>query len=370
MRIAQVCSLHESVPPKQYGGTERVVAYLTDALMDLGHEVTVFASGDSETKARLRPMREKAIRLDDEPADPMAPHILMIEKALDEADQFDVMHFHTDYFHFPAIRRQPVPHVTTLHGRLDIGDLRPVYEEFREMPLVSISDNQRLPIPGAGWIATVYHGLPKSSCSYRPKSGDYLAFLGRFTPEKQAEIAIDIAKRAGIPIKLAAKIDDSFLEYFHESVEPLLADPQVEYIGEIDEHEKADFLGNALGLLFPINWPEPFGLVMIEAMACGTPAIAFRHGSVPEVIDEGITGFAVGSEEEAVDAVRRLPKLDRRKVFARFQERFSAERMARDYVEVYKRVMAEHGQRTPPPKTESASNGGRGRGFETVAMEP
>ncbi len=340
MRIAQVSPLYESVPPKLYGGTERVVSYLTEELVRQGHQVTLFASGDSITKAELRPICERALRLlGKSVVDPIAHHIRMVEVVAQEAANFDVIHFHIDYLHFPVTRRQRVSAVTTLHGRLDIPELVPLYQEFWDMNLVSISDAQRTPLSWANWAGTVYHGLPEDLYRLQTNPGDYLAFLGRISPEKRVDRAIEIAKRLDMPIKIAAKIDAADREYFEQKIQKLFDHPLVEYIGEIGEHEKGDFLGNARALLFPIDWPEPFGLVMIEAMACGTPVIAYPHGSVPEVLDEGTTGFIVNSIEEAVSAVRRLDSFDRTLCRRVFEERFSARRMAADYVRIYEKIL-------------------------------
>lgn len=341
MRIAQVAPLYESVPPKLYGGTERVVSYLTDELVRQGHEVTLFASADSITKAKLQPMCERALRLQGKKViDPIAHHIRMIELVMQRAADFDVVHFHCDYLHFPVTRRQKLSAVTTLHGRLDIPDLVPIYKEFRDMNLVSISNAQRTPLIWANWAGTVYHGLPKDLYKPTTGAGKYLAFLGRISAEKRVDRAIEIAERLDIPIKIAAKVDAVDQEYFEANIRKLLDHPLVEFVGEICERDKATFLGNAQALLFPIDWPEPFGLVLIEAMACGTPVIAYRMGSVPEVIDEGTTGFTVDSIDGAVAAARRLGSIDRTICRQVFEQRFSAQRMALDYVEVYKRVLA------------------------------
>jgi len=335
VRIAQVAPLHESVPPKAYGGTERVVHYLTEALVALGHEVTLFASGDSQTSARLVPVRPRALRLDPDCQDRLPHHIVLLEKVIALAPAFDFIHFHVDYLHFPLSRRAGLRHVTTLHGRLDIPDLDPLYREFRQMPLVSISDAQRAPLPWANWRRTIYHGLPADLLRPGNGHGGYLAFLGRISPEKRVDRAIEIAQRVGLPLKIAAKVDTADRAYFDETIRPLLDDPRVELLGEIGEAEKNHFLGNAAALLFPIDWPEPFGLVMIEAMACGTPVIAFRGGSVDEVIDDGVTGFVVETIDAAVDAVTRLRALDRRRCRQVFEQRFTARRMAEDYVTVF-----------------------------------
>jgi len=338
MRIAQVAPLYESVPPKYYGGTERVVSYLTEELVRQGHEVTLFASGDSETKAHLVAACRRSLRMDKHCVDRLAHHMLMLENVVQRAAEFDIVHFHTDYLHFPLSRREQITHVTTLHGRLDLPDLVPVYQEFREMPVISISNVQREPLPWANWQATVYHGLPADMYQFRDKTGTYLAFLGRVSPEKRVDRAIEIAKQVGIPLKLAAKVDRVDKDYFETVVEPLLRHPFVEFVGEIGEGEKEEFLSNAYALLFPIDWPEPFGLVIIEAMACGTPVIAYRGGAVPEVMEEGHTGFIVEGLEDAVDAVRRVPELSRKRCREVFDHRFTAARMAHDYVQVYERL--------------------------------
>jgi glycosyltransferase involved in cell wall biosynthesis len=335
MRIAQVAPLFESVPPKYYGGTERVVSYLTEELVRQGHDVTLFASGDSITQAKLVATSRRSLRLDKHCVDQLAHQVLMLERVVQSAASFDVMHFHVDYLHFPYSRRHSTPNLTTLHGRLDIQDLVPVYREFREMPVVSISAAQREPLPHACWLGTVHHGLPQDLYRFRAERGDYLAFVGRVAPEKRVDRAIEIAKRVGLPLRIAAKVDAVDREYFENVIEPLLRDPLVEYVGEIGDGEKQEFLGNARVLLFPIDWPEPFGLVMIEAMACGTPVIAFRGGSVPEVLDDGVTGFIVDDLDDAVAAAARIGKLSRRRCREIFEQRFTSERMARDYVELY-----------------------------------
>ncbi|HWO89089.1 MAG TPA: glycosyltransferase family 4 protein [Gemmatimonadales bacterium] len=339
MRIAQVSPLYESVPPKYYGGTERVVSYLTEELHRQGHEVTLFASGDSVTAARLVAACRRSLRLDKHCVDQMAHHVLMLERVFQCAGEFDVVHFHVDYLHFPLSRRKSLVHVTTLHGRLDIPDLEPLYREFREMPVVSISNAQREPLPWANWQATVYHGLPDDLYRFRPEAGTYFAFLGRISPEKRVDRAIEIAKRVGMPLKIAAKVDRVDSDYFQGVVAPLLRDPLIEYVGEIGDGEKDEFLGNAYALLFPIDWPEPFGLVMIEAMACGTPIIAYRQGSVAEVIEEGHTGFIVTTLEDAVEAARRIPELSRKRCREVFEQRFTARRMAADSLQVYERLV-------------------------------
>jgi glycosyltransferase involved in cell wall biosynthesis len=340
MRIAQVAPLYESVPPKYYGGTERVVSYLTEELVRQGHEVTLFASGDSETAARLVAATPRSLRLDKSCIDSVAHHVLLVEQVSRHAREFDVIHYHIDYLHFPLSRCRPHPHVTTLHGRLDLPDLVSLYDEFTDMPVVSISNSQRQPLPQAHWQATVYHGLPADLLSFHPGHGDYLAFVGRISPEKGTDRAIAIAERVGMPLKVAAKVDNADKEYFDREIKPLLKSSLVEFIGEIGDAEKDEFLGNAYALLFPIDWPEPFGLVMIEAMACGTPVIAFQQGSVLEVMEDGRSGFVVSDIDEAVDAVRRIGQLDRLECRQAFEERFTASRMAKDYVRVYEDVIA------------------------------
>jgi glycosyltransferase involved in cell wall biosynthesis len=339
MRIAQVAPLYESVPPKLYGGTERVVSWLTEELVRLGHDVTLFASGDSLTSARLVPACKKALRLDSNCVDQLAHHVIMLDEVFGEIENFDIVHFHVDYLHFPFSRRQRVAHVTTLHGRLDLPDLDPLYRHFKDVPVISISDAQREPLPWANWQGTIHHGLPRDSFSPGGGRGGYLAFLGRTSPEKGLDQAIEIAKRAEMPLKIAAKIDRVDVEYFEATIKPLLDHPLIEFIGEIGYPEKEVFLGNAAALLFPINWREPFGLVMIEAMACGTPVIAYPRGSVPEVVEESITGFVVTNLEGAVKAVKRIEEIDRKKCRQYFEQHFDAERMAKDYLTIYQRVV-------------------------------
>src|SRR6478672_3585993 len=339
MRIAQVAPLYESVPPKYYGGTERVVSYLTEELMRQGHEVTLFASGDSETNARLVPACLRSLRLDKRYQGQMAQHFVMLERVFQRAGEFDIIHFHVDYLHFPLSRREAVTHVTTLHGRLDIPDLVPLYQEFREMPVISISNGQREPLPWANWQATVYHGLPADIYRFHPDPGSYLAFLGRISPEKRVDRAIEIATRVGIPLKIAAKIDRVDQDYFESEIAPLLNTSLAEFVGEIGDEEKDEFLGNAYALLFPIDWPEPFGLVMIEAMACGTPVIAYRGGAVEELMENGVTGFVVRELDQAVEATRRVRDLSRAGCREAFEKRFTAGRMADDYVDVYERMV-------------------------------
>ncbi len=336
MKIAQISPLYESVPPQCYGGTERVVSYLTEELVRQGHDVTLFASADSCTSAKLVPACRRALRLDKRYVDQTVPHILLVEQVYQQASNFDVIHSHIDYLTFPVIRQRPeVALLTTLHGRLDLEELAPLYREFCDVPVISISDSQRKPLPWVNWQGTVYHGLPSQLYSYKPDGGDYLAFVGRISVEKRVDLAIEIAVKAGIPLKIAAKVDKADLEYF-QTIKHLLDHPLIEYIGEIGEKQKNDFMGNALALLFPIDWPEPFGLVMVEAMACGTPVIARRCGSVPEIIDDGITGFIVDSIDEAVEAVRKVASLSRQHCRQVFEERFTAERMAHDYLRIYR----------------------------------
>jgi len=340
LRIAQVAPLYESVPPRLYGGTERVVSYLTEELVRAGHHVTLFASGDSRTSAELVTVCEHAMRLEREPTAALALQMLLIEAVFARADVFDVIHCHTDSIHLPLARRCPVPVITTLHGRLDIAGLGPLHREFAELPLVSISNAQRAPMAWARWAGTVHHGLPLELHRPHYDAGRYLVFLGRISPEKRVDRAIAIARRARVPLKIAAKIDGADREYFALEIEPLLAGPGVEYLGEIDEQAKTELLGGALALLFPIDWPEPFGLAMIEAMACGTPVIAFARGSVPEVIDPGVTGYIVSSVDEAVACVRRARSLDRRECRRQFERRFCAARMAREYCSIYRNCEA------------------------------
>jgi glycosyltransferase involved in cell wall biosynthesis len=343
MKIAQVAPLYESVPPRLYGGTERVVSYLTEELVRAGHEVTLFASGDSQTEANLISAVEEALRLSRGLRDPLVYHLLLLEEVWKRAESFDVIHFHTDYLHFGLLRSMNTPHLTTLHGRLDLPGLGALYREFSEVPVVSISNAQRLPLLHANWVGTVYHGLPQSLYTFSRNRGNYLAFLGRISPEKRVDRAIEIAERAGMPLRIAAKVDEVDENYFNERIKPLLTKPGVEYIGEIGEAEKADFLGSAYALLFPIDWPEPFGLVMIEALACGTPVIAFRRGSVPEIIEDGVTGFIVDTVEQAVAAVDRVAQLSRHRLRSAFQQRFCADRMAEDYVALYHKVIVSAG---------------------------
>jgi glycosyltransferase involved in cell wall biosynthesis len=326
MRIAQVAPLFESVPPAKYGGTE------------------LFASGDSKTRARLIAPCPRSLRLAGNCRDPLAHHVQALDLVRQHAGEFDMIHFHSDYAHFPLSRQMGWAHVTTLHGRLDMPDLRPLYREFCDMPLVSISDAQRSPLPWADWRATVYHGLPRDAYTFRAEPGHFLAFLGRLSPEKRVDRAVEIARRAGLPLVVGAKIDPADRPYFDVHIKPLFDDPAVRFVGEVGPRLKNELLSNALALLFPIDWPEPFGLVMIEAMACGTPVIGWRCGSVPEVIDDGLTGFMVDSVDQAVEAIGRVRRLNRREVRATFERRFVVERMASDYLEVYERLLLERKQ--------------------------
>jgi glycosyltransferase involved in cell wall biosynthesis len=339
MKIAQVAPLFESVPPARYGGTERVVDNLTDELVRMGHDVTLFASADSKTRARLVPMCPRALRLDPDCRDQFAWHVLMSEHVAAQAEDFDLIHFHIAHFHFPLLRRLDVAHVTTLHGRLDLPELAPLYEEFSEMPVISISDAQRRPLPMANWVATIHHGLPDNLFDFRAESDGYLAFLGRISLEKRVDRAIAIATALNWPLKIAAKVDPADVGYFERDVRPLLDNPLVEFIGEIDETQKNEFLGRARALLFPIDWPEPFGLVMIESLACGTPVVAFRAGSVEEVIEHGRTGFIVDTEAEAIEATRRIGTIDRRACRRSFEQRFTSRRMVERHLSVYRQII-------------------------------
>ena len=340
MHIAQIAPLAEAVPPKLYGGTERVVAILCDALVELGHDVTLFAAADARTRAKLIPVRDRPIRLDPAPLkSDVAAHLTMLHEVRQRAWQFDLLHFHIDLLHFPVFEHEAHRTVTTLHGRLDLADLESAYLHWPQFGLVSISDHQRTPMPFVNWLATIPHGMPVEQFAFRarPQPG-YLAFMGRISPEKRPDVAISIARRAGIPLKIAAKVDAVDREYFETRIAPLLDHPLIDYIGEIGDDRKSEFLGNARALLFPIDWPEPFGLVMIEAMACGTPVIAWNRGSVPEVVEHGVTGYIVDSEEEAVAAVRTIGRIDRPTVRAVFERRFAARTMARSYLDLYARL--------------------------------
>lgn len=335
MRIAQIAPLTEAIPPRFYGGTERVVSWLTEELVALGHDVTLFASGDSVTTAKLEPMWPRALRLDGSIRDPIALHMVMLERVRQRAAEFDLLHFHLDYYPFSLFSRQATPFLTTLHGRLDLYEHQPVFEIFKDIPLVSISNAQRRPISNAHWARTVHHGLPETLLTPQAVKPKYLAVLGRISPEKGIDRAIRIAARANMPLRIAAKVDAVDRDYFEREIKPLLAQPSVEFIGEISDREKSDFLSGAMALLMPIEWPEPFGLVMIEAMACGTPVIAYKSGSVPEIVEDGLTGFIVDGEMAAAEAVHRIGRLSREKIRRRFEERFTARRMARDYEAIY-----------------------------------
>ncbi len=348
MRIAQVAPLIESVPPKHYGGTERIGSYLTEELVRAGHNVTLFASGDSVTNAGLIASCERSLRKNERCKDPVAREVLLVDHVVEHANEFDLIHFHTGYLHFPICRYLPVPHVTTLHGRLDMPDMGPVFDRFRDVPVISISNAQRQPLPRANWQATIYHGLPKEFFAFQPNQGAYLAFLGRISPEKRVDRAIEIAKRVSMPLKIAAKVDRVDRRYFKRDIEPLLTQSHVEWVGEISDQQKNEFLGNAYALLFPIDWPEPFGLVMIEAMACGTPIIAYDRGSVPEVVENGVTGFIVNEIEQAVEAVGRVPDVSRARCREVFEKRFTASRMASDYVNAFMRLANSRMKRVDP----------------------
>ncbi len=342
MRIAQIAPLTEAVPPRLYGGTERVVHWLTEELVALGHEVTLFASGDSQTSAKLDATWPKALRLDGAVRDPNALHMVMLERVRRKCDdeEFDFLHFHLDYYPFSLFQRQPTPFLTTLHGRLDLPEHQPVFSTFSDIPVISISNAQRRPVPQANWVRTIHHGLPESLLMPQPARHDYLAVLGRIAPEKGVDRAINIATRCGIPVKIAAKVDRADQDYYEQLISPLITgNPLVDYIGEISDAEKSDFLSGALGLLVPIDWPEPFGLVMIEAMACGTPVIAYNRGSVPEIVEDGLTGFVVEDEISAVAAVGRLGQLSRHAIRQQFEARFTARRMALDYLSAYRSLM-------------------------------
>jgi glycosyltransferase involved in cell wall biosynthesis len=361
LKIALVAPLAEAVPPRLYGGTERVVAHLADSLVDLGHAVTLFASADARTSARLVAVREQAIRLDPTPLkSDVAAHLSLLHEVRKRAQEFDVLHFHIDLLHFPFFEHLAGRTLTTLHGRLDLADLPDVYRRWPEYPLVSISDSQRRPLPSANWLATVHHGIPPALFEYSAAHRGYLAFIGRISPEKRPDRAIEVARRAAVPLKLAAKVDPVDAAYFRDVVEPLLKDPFVEFLGEIDDSAKNDFLGGAAALVFPIDWPEPFGLVMIEAMACGTPVIAWDVASVPEIVEDGVTGFIVRSVDEAVAAVERIDTLDRARIRATFERRFSAATMSNKYLGLYSRIWR---------PTDSAPGIGR-RGRDDLATDP
>jgi len=339
MRIAQVAPLYEPVPPRGYGGTERVVSWLTEELVAQGHEVTLFASGDSRTRAKLEPVCPVSLRANPACRDALAHHILLLEQVRQQRDEFDIVHYHIDYLHFPLSRHIDLPQVTTLHGRLDLPELIPLYREFADMPVVSISRSQRRSLPQANWVGNVYHGLPEDSLPFHDSPGKYLAFIGRISPEKRPDRAIEIATRAGVTLKIAAKVDMADRDYFERVVRPLLKRPNIEFIGEIGDEAKPHFLGHAFASISPIDWPEPFGLNMIEAMACGTPTIAFGHGSVPEIIENGVSGIIVRSMDEAVTAVRQAAAMSRRGVRRAFESRFTVSRMVSDYLAIYQNLI-------------------------------
>jgi len=352
LRIAQISPLTEAVPPKLYGGTERVISWLTEELVALGHDVTLFASGDSTTAARLEPMWPRALRLDGSVRDPNALHMTMIEKVCRRAGEFDLLHFHLDYYPFSAMSRQPTPFLTTLHGRLDLPEHEPVFSTFSAIPVVSISHAQRRPALQARWAGTVHHGMPETLLKPEPAKASYLAFLGRISPEKRVDRAVHIAERCGLPLKVAAKVDPVDQDYFNENIRPLFAKPHVDFIGEIADAQKSEFLSGAIALIVPIDWPEPFGLVMIEAMACGAPVIAFNRGAAPELVEDGVTGFVVEDEISAVGAVHQLARLSRETIRKRFEERFTARRMAREYLKIYRELL---GAATQRPRIASVS---------------
>ena len=339
MKIAQVAPLFESVPPRLYGGTERIVSYITEGLINKGHDVTLFASADSKTDAELISPVKRSLRLNNKCMDNYAPHFQMLEMVSREASRFDLIHFHIDYLHFPISRRENYNHITTLHGRLDIPELNALYNEYFDMPVVSISYFQRNPLQQANWVGNVYHGIPERLYDLNENRGRYLAFLGRISPEKRVDRAIEIALGAGLPLKIAAKVDKTDLLYFESKIKPLLNNPSIEYIGEIDEEQKNYFLGNAMALLFPIDWPEPFGLVMIEAMACGTPVIAYPNGSVNEVIDHGSTGFVINDIKEGIDAVYKSLTLSRKDIRKVFEKRFTIKNMVKNYLDIYENIV-------------------------------
>jgi glycosyltransferase involved in cell wall biosynthesis len=361
MRIAQLAPLYEPVPPRYYGGTERVVAVLTEQLVANGHDVVLFASGDSATSAELVPCSTRALRQDARIDDPMAHHIVQLGKLVERASEFDIIHNHIDYLAFPLARALQLPMITTVHGRLDLPDLRPLFSEYPEIRLVSISGAQRRPLPHAGWLATVHNGIDLHHFTCKERSGSYLAFLGRSSPEKGLPNAIEIARAVDMPLRIAAKVDAVDKAYFNETIKPMLRDPRVEYIGEIDETQKSEFLGNAYAYLFPIAWPEPFGITMVEAMACGTPVVAMARGSVPEVIAHGRTGFICQSLGEMVNAVRHAGRLSRRACRAHVEHRFSAEAMASSYETVYRSVVSKDKMYREPARIADRVGGGEGR---------
>lgn len=339
LRIAQVAPLYESVPPRLYGGTERVVHFLTEELVSNGHDVTLFASGDSRTKARLVSPSKRSLRLDCSCEDKLAHHIVLLQLVQDEIENFDIVHYHIDFLHFPLSRLNNSNHVTTLHGNLNIPDLRTLYQVFADIPAVSISNSQRKPLFWLNWVGNVYHGIPEKLFTPNTGQGKYLAFLGRISPEKRVDRAIETAIQCGLPLKIAAKVDNNDREYFERNIEKMLKHPLIEFVGEIGESEKEKFLGDAMALMFPIDWPEPFGLVMIESLACGTPVIAYRHGSVPEIIEHGRSGFIVTDQQEAAQAVQAIHTLDRRACRQAFVERFTSAAMAREYTNVYHKLV-------------------------------
>ena len=351
MKIAQVAPLWESVPPQLYGGTERIVSYLTEELVHMGHEVTLFASGDSRTAAQLEAVCPSALRLNSGIFNRDASMVMLQERSLGSNGDFDIIHSHLDFLGFPLARRSRRPVVTTLHGRLDLPELGPVFREYAEMPLVSISDAQRRPMPWANWHTTIHHGLPGDLYSFHENPEGYLAFLGRIAPEKRPDHAIQLAKRVGLPLRIAAKVDPADRDYYRSEIEPMLDHPLIEFIGEISDQEKNEFVGNALALVCPYDWPEPFGLVLIEALACGTPVLAYRRGSIPEIIEHGDTGFVCESLSDMIEAVGDITTIDRRRCRAAFEARFTANRMAHDYVALYERILDVHalpgGRKTP-----------------------
>ena len=360
MRIAQVAPLTEAIPPKLYGGTERVIYWLTEELVSLGHDVTLFASGDSQTSATLQAVWPRALRLDGSVQDPNALHMAMLEQVCRRADEFDLLHFHLDYYPFSTFSRGATPFVTTLHGRLDLPEHKVVFDTFSAIPLVAISESQRSFMPQANWVRTIHHGLPETLLVPKAATPSYFAFLGRIAPEKAVDSAIRIAERCGMPLKIAAKIDKVDREYFEREVRPLLRSPLVEYVGEIDDGQKSEFLSGAVALLAPVAWPEPFGLIIVEAMACGTPVIAFNQGAIPEIVVQGVTGFVVASEAEAVEVVDLLPRLSRARIRQCFEERFTARRMADEYVEVYEAMV----RASARPHRLKVLTGGELRGYD------
>ena len=353
MKIAQVAPLFESVPPRAYGGTERVVSYLTEALIAQGHDVTLYASGDSVTQATLVPMAEYGLRLDPNGPDWVMAHTAMVDRVFGEADRYDIIHCHIDYLHYPLARRSATPCVTTMHGRLDIPDLQRLHRQFATLPLVSISNSQRGPLLHANWCGTVYHGLPADLYRFQPRPGDYYAFLGRISPEKRVDRAIEIALACRTPIRIAAKVDPADRLYFEREVRPLLDHPLVDFVGEVGDAEKNELLGRARALLFPIDWPEPFGVVMIEAFACGTPVVAYDCGSVAEVMQDGVTGYIVRDQRQAIEAARHIDRIDRQACRAVFERRFTADKMASRYVQVYQALIdaRAESQEDPPSAT-------------------